>query len=226
MDQAFVPTVAPNCGMNISLDVQQEFTPTMNQLDTVQLWINEGSSVPVPLPQTSGSLAVQIRDPAIDSGLMGRSTVMDLPARFQGTALFRFPNPVNLEPGHVYLLQPIVVAGANWFVNYNCPQEPSYPGGRLFFNGTWMDDLDIFFAEGVGIPEPSPSVLLAVGLALIFGVTLRSRVNRRARSPCVSAGWCRRRASFTRRPTMLTRSPFSISVGRLSGANAAAKHPR
>lgn len=163
VDQAHIPLPGSDAWLNIVADERQEFTPSLNQLDTVELLINGRFLAPV-----SGSFAVVIRKQAFDGEILASSAGTSLPARFEGTALFRFPTPVNLVPDQIYALQPIQIAGGStWFVNYGA--APGYTQGNLYVGDQLLSHTAaLFFREGIGIPEPSPAMLLAVGLGLAF----------------------------------------------------------
>jgi hypothetical protein len=97
-----------------------------------------------------------------------------LPGFFSGAVVFTFSSPVKLVPNDRYALQPLALAGdPNWPVDGNSVvlNQPGYPGGRLFFlgfGGFVAGDLDLIFREGIGLPEPSPSLLWVFGFGIVF----------------------------------------------------------
>jgi hypothetical protein len=150
---------------NVRFDVRQEFTPTLDEVDTVELVIG------YPVFPTATSAAVAIREGGVNGEIIGTSVAQELPAFYSGTVLFTFSDPVKLASGQLYALQPLTLAGnLDWLVSVNSLNlgEPGYPRGRLFFGGSLVEgDIDLLFREGIDIPEPAPLGLLLIGLGVI-----------------------------------------------------------
>jgi hypothetical protein len=167
VDQDHFHAIEPSASFNLSLGLQQEFTPTLGALDSVQLLFNASTIDPIPLIPQGATLAVAIRQGGVDGGIIGTSMPLNVPGGFSGALLFRFADPVDLVPGANYVLQPLALAGySEWAVDGSF--DPGYPRGRLWFNGSfWLGDTDLIFREGIGVPEPTPSQLLALGLGMV-----------------------------------------------------------
>ena len=178
VDQLHLPNPAPDLtGWNIRLDLRQEFTPTLDRMDSLELFINLDGA---PLSPTGGSLAIEIRQGGFDGTVIATSPEVQLGPFFQGSVLFRFSDPVSLVPGETYAFQPIPVSGnMNWFANANESPQTGYPSGRLYFDGSFMpDNTDLYFVEGINIPEPAPVMLIVLGFAtswLWFVIVLRPK---------------------------------------------------
>jgi hypothetical protein len=153
-------------GFNSTM-VRQEFTPSLQGLDSLQLSIGQ-DPILAPIVSFSGLAAVAIRDEGISGPIIAQSSPMFLPAFFSGTPAFRFPELVSLTPGRTYAFELVnLTAGGYWILGGNSSEfSPGYPGGRLYLNGGVAEG-DLLFREGIGIPEPSSLVLLALSLAII-----------------------------------------------------------
>ena len=125
---------------------------------------NNGGADPA-MPD-EGLLAVNIRAGGVNGPILAASSPVYIPPFFHGDVLLRFSAPVPLDPGHLYALEPYGLApGKNWLFDASEQIfDPGYSGGRLFFNGRFDDNHDLLFREGIGVPEPAPWVLIAVGL--------------------------------------------------------------
>jgi hypothetical protein len=169
VDQANPPHPFPG-GVNVRFDPRQEFTPNLEALDSVLLSFSTGA-----VPRQGGTLIVAIRQGGVDGSLIGTSDSVSLPGLFGGHVIFRFPERVALVPGNTYALQPISVAGSvDWILDTN----PGYPGGRLFYNGSFINT-DLVFMEGIAIPEPSTVTLLVVAASIFLAAFHRRDARRR-----------------------------------------------
>ncbi len=128
------------------------------------------------------------------SGLVGRaaeplavSEVVEIPKGFYGYVVFRFQNSVPLTPETTYFIearrrsdlyshQPAVF----WHGDFRL----EYPRGMAWDGGTAVPRVDVWFQEGIVVPEPTTGALLLVGL----GALGAARWFRRARPERVVSG--------------------------------------
>ena len=84
-----------------------------------------------------------------------------------GVTNFCFSTPVALAPGQTYYLQPVVVSGDNpWDIVI---LGDTYPNGQLYGNGSYFQPgTDLWFREGVVVPEPSTLALAPLGLSCLL----------------------------------------------------------
>jgi hypothetical protein len=167
---------------NLSFGIQQEFIPGLDAMDSVEIKISMG--IIDPLDSNDGLLAVKVREGAVNGPILAASAPVYIPPLFRGDVLLRFTEPVQLDPGRLYVLEPFsLTPGTQWAINANQPgfgPIPNYSGGRLFFNGQFVAG-DLIFREGISIPEPEPWRFLAWsgGLAILsriwLGWTVRGR---------------------------------------------------
>jgi hypothetical protein len=142
---------------------QQEFTPRLNMLDSVQLLMAARNFA---LVWPGGYSFVNIRDGGVNGTIIATSQRTYTPPRYEGPIGFEFAKPVPLMPGQVYAIEPISLNGPNGPFGATLSR---YADGR-FFGAGQFGDYDLVFREGIGlsvVPEPSPALLLAAGLALV-----------------------------------------------------------
>jgi hypothetical protein len=125
--------------------VGQEFVPTMNALDVVELWTEDAN-----LP-SGVDLQVHIHSSTITGPIMGTSSTTTLPDDFKGVTRFDFPETVILAPGELYVLEVIVVSGDGWLVGWN---SDSYPNGSAIDLGVPNGQADLWFREWVIVGSP------------------------------------------------------------------------
>lgn len=157
------------------LGLQQEFTPEFDAMDSVELWIPEPILNPGGWYQ-AGSAAVNVRQGGIEGPVIATSIPFYNPPYYEGSAVFRFSEPVGLIPGQLYSLEPFHISGGGGtFAVSDLTGTFGYPGGQMFFNGSFGGDL--IFREGLGIPEPRPLLLVAVGGISVLALRLTRRVS-------------------------------------------------
>jgi hypothetical protein len=95
----------------------------------------------------------------------------------RGYVNFFFPIPVAVTPGVTYYFNPVVQSGDNWdIVGYNY----GYAGGTAYFKGVADPLEDLWFREGIVVPEPSSALLISIGAGALVYVRRRHSRNRRA----------------------------------------------
>jgi hypothetical protein len=152
-----------NGGINSSLGLQQEFTPTLSSMDSAAFSIAQ--SVTGPVNGNPGTIALNIHSGGAHGPVIAASLPVFLPPRFAGTLTFNFSPSVNLIPGQLYAMEPFALTqGAGWIFDL-ATIAPDYVGGRLFAGGQ-ATDLDLVFLQGIGVPEPSPALLIALGAGI------------------------------------------------------------
>ncbi len=142
---------------------QQEFTPTFDKLDSVQLFMI-GDLVALRWP--GGACSVNIRQGGFNGPVIAASRPTYVAYAYDGPVGFGFTQPVPLVPGQLYSLEPIT----------DIRRQPAfgttsavYPSGRFFggLSGQPIGGTSLVFREGIGlevVPEPAPVLLIIVGL--------------------------------------------------------------
>lgn len=140
----------------------QSFTPSLSSVGFIQLHLADGERG----NGIGATLYVNLRSEGISGPIIDSTLPIMFSDRFTENALFKFTRAVSVTPGIVYYLQPVVVDGdpvwAASAFTYN------YPGGTAFFRGAPLETSDLWFREGIVVPEPGTVVLLLAGLGGIF----------------------------------------------------------
>ena len=187
-DQQVNPTTPPGGFNNIVPGpTGQSFIPSLNSVGFVQLYLNDDQFNGI-----GATVDVNLWSGAIGTGtLLGTSSSILMSDAFSGSATFLFSTPLSVTSGTTYYLQPVIESGDNFVVGI--VSGPSYPNGTAFFNGTAANTVDLWFREGIVVPEPSSFSLAVLGLIGIYPI-LRSRrnlksvketSNSRSKEPCL-----------------------------------------
>jgi len=147
----------------------QSFTPSLSGIDIVRLYLFDaggGNGI-------GATIRVNIRSGAINGSTLGTTTPVTMGDSTGGFVDFLFPTTVLLTPGANYYLQPIVDAGGDpWGVNKG---RYGYSGGAAYYQAAASDTEDLWFREGILVPEPGLGVLVALGFFALRGVRLMPR---------------------------------------------------
>ncbi|HEY5912906.1 MAG TPA: hypothetical protein VJA21_20130 [Verrucomicrobiae bacterium] len=139
----------------------QSFTPSLDSVGFVRLYfIGFDNAYGVSVNLLAGSPS---------GSLIGSTIPIDVPGPFTGPLTFYFSTPVTVTPGVTYYLDPVIAhfASGNTF-ELNASPEYRYPGGTLVGSA----DYDLWFREGIVVPEPSAATLLLLALGLRFRNTI------------------------------------------------------
>jgi hypothetical protein len=152
----------------------QSFTPTLASVGFVQfefLDFYRGNRI-------GATVYVNLWSGSIGTGtLLGSTAPVSMPDNFHFEVTnFLFSTPISVTPGTTYYIQPVVQSGdSDWCI---VADYFNYAGGIAYFRGApSVNNLDLWFREGIVIPEPP-----AVSLLLLGGPTFLWFVNRRRKS--------------------------------------------
>jgi hypothetical protein len=155
-------------GINLATNqpLGQSFTPTLSAVDFVSLQlsdVNWGNG-------TGATVYVELLANSITNGTPLDSTApVFLPDGFGvggvgvgGITNFFFPTSVSLTPGTTYYLRPVLQSGDPGFIVTD--NIFHYSGGTAYANGAPMNlGEDLWFREGVIVPEPTTIALVLFG---------------------------------------------------------------
>ncbi len=148
-------------------DLVQSFTPTLDSVGFIRIALDDstpGNTMP-------GTIVVNLRSGSPTGPLLASTEPVLVPAGTRGPVNFYFDAPVALTPGTTYYFQPAVQSGNAW----GCNMGPfNYAGGSASSGGFPTTD-DLWFREGIVVPEPSAGLLLMVGVATLAWARRRSQ---------------------------------------------------
>jgi len=141
--------------------VGQSFAPALPSLDFVQFNLFYSGA----FEESGATVLVNVRADSITGTILGSSSPVFIPVGFSGITDFLFSTSVSLTPGLTYYLQPVIQSGGN-VSSY--VTDGSYPGGEEIFQGSPISDRDLWFREGIVVPEPSSaSFLILSGILFV-----------------------------------------------------------
>jgi len=139
----------------------QSFTPPFSAVNFVELRLFYSDA----FNHAGATVQLNIRAASLTGPILGSTATVFIPYRFLGATNFFFANPLTLSAGTTYYMQPVILSGGNVssFVT-----DGSYAGGTAFYQGASLPDFDLWFREGVVVPEPSSLSILACAAVLVF----------------------------------------------------------
>jgi len=138
----------------------QSFTPLLSSVGFIRLALqdlNVGNSL-------GATIYVNLRTDSITGPILSSTGAVFMPDAFFGVTDFFFSTPVSVTPGVIYYFQPVVQSGDGWAVagyHYN------YSGGTEFLQGVAFPGSDLWFREGIVVPEPSSGLLILLGVVAL-----------------------------------------------------------
>ncbi len=141
-------------------DLAQSFTPSLNAVGFVQL----RSLVAFP-SGSSATLVVNLRQGSYNGPILS-STDSIVIVGSAGLGTFYFPDNIPVTPGQLYFIQPVVQSPGSLNIGYKSPS--GYLGGDLWSNGLMDPQADLWFREGIVVPEPGVVWLFLFGGAALL----------------------------------------------------------
>jgi hypothetical protein len=143
----------------------QSFTPSLSAVGFVRLFfadLNRGNGL-------GGTVYVNLRSGSISGTVLGATPAIAMADSFGGFTDFYFPSTVSVVPGTKYYFETVFQSGDPNFgiVAYN---SYFYSGGEAIFSGTPSPGFDLWFREGIVVPEPSTIGLGIFGAVMFFFV--------------------------------------------------------
>ena len=151
----------------------QSFTPLLDSVGFVRLHAYDATFG----NDLNGTLYVNLRAGSMTGPILGSTEPVVLPPLAARPVDFLFSTPVPVTPGTTYFFQPVVHSGNTWGLNAS---DYNYAGGTAFVLGqpntrNW----DLWFREGIVVPEPSSIMSMSLGG---IGLVMAFRRCRRVRS--------------------------------------------
>jgi hypothetical protein len=136
----------------------QSFTPTLDSVGFVRLYL---------MTADIDNAGVNLRAGSPTGPVLGTTSRLTLHS-FYGPVTFLFDTPIGVTPGTTYYLEPVATVSGGSLLNAS--QFYNYPGGMIFSsNGTPSPTWDLWFREGIVVPEPATvSLTLVAGSLLLW----------------------------------------------------------
>ncbi len=146
--------------------VGQSFTPSLSSVGFIRLRVTDG----VRNNGIGGTLSVSLRANAINGMLLGTSSSVALSDNFNGSVNFVFPTAVPVTPGIIYYFQATLLSGDDWGLRSlsQSAGDSNYIGGVFYGGNQPFSGADLWFREGIIVPEPTVLTLLVGGCGLMF----------------------------------------------------------
>jgi hypothetical protein len=153
-------TPYPSTGRVIQqyLPFGQSFTPTLSSVDFLELKLYDNNSV----NGVGATLYVNLRSSSITGPVLGTTALVTLTNGFGDVAYFYFPVSVPVASGATYYFEPVVQSGDQWKIDLG---EYNYPGGTTISQGQSLPGSDVWFREGIIVPEPSAGIIALLGVS-------------------------------------------------------------
>lgn len=140
-------------------EIAQSFTPLIPAAGFVQLQTSIFAN------SSGETLVINLRQGAFNGPIIGSTTAEFLVNKFTEVSTFYFPAEVALTPGQLYFFEPVLLSPGSLDIGTKSPS--SYLGGDLWSNGMMDPQADLWFREGVVVPEPGAVWLLLFGTPLL-----------------------------------------------------------
>src|SRR6266516_4005805 len=149
--------------------IAQSFTPSLSAVGFVQF------SDYISANDSSVVLVINLRQGAYNGPIVSSTDPVFLVNKITQIGIFYFPENVLVTPNQLYFFEPMVQSAGTMFIGTKSPS--SYVGGDLWSNGLMDPQADVWFREGVVVPEPGSVCLLLVGFG---GLLCHCRLGRRS----------------------------------------------
>jgi hypothetical protein len=156
--------------ISIAQPTGQTFTPTLSMVGFIRLWLVDHTSA----NGIGTTMSLNLREGTIGGAFLSSSDTVVLANGFRGTVDFIFSTPVTVTPNSTYFFEPVILGGES----FSCAAYNTffYSGGTSYALGVPEVNLDLWFREGIIVPEPATWALWLVGgSALLCGRRLTRR---------------------------------------------------
>lgn len=160
-DTSTLNNLALGALIQANVPIGQSFTPSLPAVSFIMLKLNDGA----PGGTGGATLWLNLRTESIGGPVIGTTEPLTLADGYSGVATFRFNTAVSLTPESTYFFDVQVSPSSDPWKVVGGPYN--YPGGTEIFGGTTLRGGDLWFREGLAVPEPSTALLFVVGAVWI-----------------------------------------------------------
>jgi len=154
-----VETLPASGTVGLRPGLAQSFVPALSSVDFVRLYLSD------PVLNSSGATVyLNLWANSVTNGtFLGATTPIFIPSGFAGYTNLFFSSSIILSPGATYWFEPIRQSG-DFPVDAQLLPDFSYPNGTAVIPPA-ISGFDLWFREGIIVPEPSSLSLVLIGLA-------------------------------------------------------------
>jgi hypothetical protein len=159
-------------GIQANQPIGQSFTPSLSSIGFIRLQLLDLD----PGNGLGATLLINLGTDSITGPVLGSTDPLFLADGFPGPPNFVdffFSTPASVAPGTTYYFQPVVQSGEVILLG-RFIMGSDYAGGNEFLQGQPGNN-DLWFREGIVVPEPSALSLLLAGVALLLCRKLAKR---------------------------------------------------
>jgi hypothetical protein len=139
----------------------QSFMPALASVGFIRLQFGDLE----PGNGRGASVYVNLRADSLTGPILASTTLVALPDRFMGATNLYFAIPVPVTPEVTYYFDPRVQSGDLCAITGR--GDLGYPRGNLFIGGSAIEYADLWFREGIVVPEPSAAWLVFLGSGVL-----------------------------------------------------------
>ena len=141
--------------------IAQSFTPSLSAVGFVQLQTSIFAN-------SSGEMVViNLRQNGFNGAILSSTDPVFLVNKITQINTFYFPVNIPVTQGQLYFFEPVLLSSGSLDIGTKSPS--GYLGGDLWSNGLMDPQADLWFREGLVVPEPEPIFLLFAGVAVLVG---------------------------------------------------------
>jgi hypothetical protein len=141
--------------------IGQSFTPSLNAVGFIRVTLIDRTANSV-----GATVYINLHSGSITGPILASTEPVRMPDNYGGATTFFFSNPIPVVPGTTLYFRPVVQSGDAWGIYHD--RHYDYSGGMMFGFGLPAPDSDLWFRQGIYIPEPSPTLLLLSGAAVVL----------------------------------------------------------
>jgi len=157
-----VESAPASIAVSLRPGLAQSFVPSLSSVDFIRLYLSD----PV-LNSTGATIYLNLWSNSVTNGtLLGVTASVFIPSGFVGYTNLIFSSSIAVNPGMTYSFEPIRQSGDSP-VNTQLLNDSSYANGTATIP-PGISGFDLWFREGIIVPEPSPLTLVFVSIAGIY----------------------------------------------------------
>lgn len=136
----------------------QSFTPSLTAVSFVQLRFLDID----PNNNSGATVVIKLRANSMNGAVIGTSQLVMVDG-FSGVASFLFGHQISVTPNSIYFIDASVLSGDTLGI---ITIGDTYSGGSIFADGFPAIGNDLWFREGIVVPEPTSAALVILGVGL------------------------------------------------------------